>query len=284
MNSNKNEAGIQLPLAFTFNASNQQVRTVIIDGQPYFVAKDVCDVLGHTNPSVAIQMLDYDERAKQCLGRQGETWVVNESGLYHLIFQSRKAEAKVFRKWVTSEVLPALRKTGRYEVCKAQPMRWSQRYVRPTSWLDLRNEPYETKMLYGGSVRVIVNEDVEWYSMGDVLRALGVGTCSIKAGGIWPARYTSSATLIRHGLPPLLAFASWRAAAVNICGCMIQFVKHQMPKNHGKDTQTLYGKRRRTVSPLCRDTGGAPRGAPGSLHEGVPSTAPRGTIRASGHR
>lgn len=184
MTSIKNEAGIQLPLAFTFNASNQQVRTVIIDGQPYFVAKDVCDVLGHTNPSVAIQMLDDDERAKQCLGRQGETWVVNESGLYHLIFQSRKAEAKVFRKWVTSEVLPALRKTGRYEVCKAQPMRWSQRYVRPTSWLDLRNEPYETKMLYGGSVRVIVNEDVEWYSMGDVLRALGVATSAFQSAAM----------------------------------------------------------------------------------------------------
>ena len=184
MLTNKNEAGIQLPLAFTFNASNQQVRTVIIDGQPYFVAKDVCDVLGHTNPSVAIQMLDDDERAKQCLGRQGETWVVNESGLYHLIFQSRKAEAKVFRKWVTSEVLPALRKTGRYEVCKAQPMRWSQRYVRPTSWLDLRNEPYETKMLYGGSVRVIVNEDVEWYSMGDVLRALGVATSAFQSAAM----------------------------------------------------------------------------------------------------
>lgn len=184
MNSNKNEAGIQLPQVFTFNASNQQVRTVIIDGQPYFVAKDVCDVLGHTNPSVAIQMLDDDERAKQCLGRQGETWVVNESGLYHLIFQSRKAEAKVFRKWVTSEVLPALRKTGRYEVCKAQPMRWSQRYVRPTSWLDLRNEPYETKMLYGGSVRVIVNEDVEWYYMGDVLRALGVATSAFQSAAM----------------------------------------------------------------------------------------------------
>lgn len=184
MLTNKNEAGNLLPQAFTFNASNQQVRTVIIDGQPYFVAKDVCNVLGHTNPSVAIQMLDDDERAKQCLGRQGETWVVNESGLYHLIFQSRKAEAKVFRKWVTSEVLPALRKTGRYEVCKAQPMRWSQRYVRPTSWLDLRNEPYETKMLYGGSVRVIVNEDVEWYSMGDVLRALGVATSAFQSAAM----------------------------------------------------------------------------------------------------
>ena len=56
MTTDKNEAGNLLPQAFTFNASNQQVRTVILNGQPYFVAKDVCDVLGHTNPSVAIQM------------------------------------------------------------------------------------------------------------------------------------------------------------------------------------------------------------------------------------
>lgn len=54
MTTDKNEAGNLLPQAFTFNASNQQVRTVILDGQPYFVVKDVCDVLGHTNPSVAI--------------------------------------------------------------------------------------------------------------------------------------------------------------------------------------------------------------------------------------
>lgn len=187
MNSNKNEAGIQLPLAFTFNASNQQVRTVIIDGQPYFVAKDVCAILDISNHIDALSRLDDDEKGRSVLPTQfgdKEINLVNESGLYHLIFQSRKAEAKVFRKWVTSEVLPALRKTGRYEVCKAQPMRWSQRYVRPTSWLDLRNEPYETKMLYGGSVRVIVNEDVEWYSMGDVLRALGVATSAFQSAAM----------------------------------------------------------------------------------------------------
>lgn len=102
MTVNKNEAGTLLPQAFTFNASNQQIRTIILDGEPYFVVKDVCDVLGHTNPSVAIQMLDDDERTKKSLGRQGEAWFVNESGLYNLIFRSNKPEAKAFRKWVTS--------------------------------------------------------------------------------------------------------------------------------------------------------------------------------------
>lgn len=187
MTVDKNSSGNLLPRAFTFNASNQQVRTVAIDGEPYFVAKDVCDVLGHTNPSVAIQMLDDDERAKKSLGRQGETWLVNESGLYDLIFRSNKPEAKAFRKWVTSEVLPALRRTGCYELvpadtepeaqAKVLPLRrWSQRYVRPTVWLDLRTEPYVQKMLNGYPVRVISFEDVEWYSVADILRSMQVAT------------------------------------------------------------------------------------------------------------
>lgn len=138
MTVNKNKAGILLPQAFTFNASNQQIRTIILDGEPYFVAKDVCDVLGHTNPSVAIQMLDNDERTKKSLGRQGEAWFVNESGLYNLIFRSNKSEAKVFRKWVTSEVLPALRRTGRYEVL---PTRHSLRHPR-------RGEPITAEILH----------------------------------------------------------------------------------------------------------------------------------------
>ncbi|WP_416988326.1 BRO family protein [Alistipes putredinis] len=138
MLNTKNKADNQLSQAFIFNASNQQVRTIILEGEPYFVAKDVCDVLGHTNPSVAIQMLDDDERTKKSLGRQGEAWFVNESGLYNLIFRSNKPEAKAFRKWVTSEVLPALRRTGRYEV---SPARRSLRHPR-------RGEPITADILH----------------------------------------------------------------------------------------------------------------------------------------
>lgn len=98
---------------FNFNGQSQ-VRTVVRDGEPWFVAKDICDILELTNPTVAIESLDDDERSKYSLGRQGETNIVNESGLYALVFKSRKPEAKAFRKWVTSEVLPAIRKTGQY--------------------------------------------------------------------------------------------------------------------------------------------------------------------------
>lgn len=91
-----------------------EVRNVMIKGEPWFVAKDVCEILGHTNPSMAISLLEEDERGKKSLGRQGEAWVVNESGLYALIMRSNKPKAKPFRKWVTSEVLPSIRKFGFY--------------------------------------------------------------------------------------------------------------------------------------------------------------------------
>lgn len=90
------------------------IRTVVRDGEPWFVAVDVCEALGHSNVSMALDRLDDDERSKFNLGRQGEANVVNEPGLYTLILGSRKPEAKAFKRWVTHEVLPAIRKTGRY--------------------------------------------------------------------------------------------------------------------------------------------------------------------------
>jgi prophage antirepressor-like protein len=106
-----------LQKVFTFNPSNQSVRVEVINNEPWFVAKDVCDVLNHSNSRVAIQMLDDDEKGVSkvyTLGGTQEMAIVNESGLYNLIFRSNKPEAKAFRKWVTSEVLPSIRKTGQY--------------------------------------------------------------------------------------------------------------------------------------------------------------------------
>ncbi len=97
-----------------FNYNSSEVRTVMRDGEPWFVLKDVCVVLGLSNPTAVVERLDKDERAKFDLGRQGKTWFINESGLYSVILRSDKPEAKPFRKWVTSDVLPTIRKTGRY--------------------------------------------------------------------------------------------------------------------------------------------------------------------------
>jgi prophage antirepressor-like protein len=97
-----------------FKYSDKQVRTLLKDNQPWWVLKDVCDILGLTNPSVVADRLDDDERSKFDLGRQGEATIINESGLYNVILRSDKPEAKPFRKWVTGEVLPTIRKTGGY--------------------------------------------------------------------------------------------------------------------------------------------------------------------------
>ena len=90
------------------------IRTVILDGEPWFVAKDVCDILGTTNPTMAMDGLEPFERTKFNLGRQGEANIISESGFYTLVLRSRNPIAKPFRIWVTSEVLPAIRKTGKY--------------------------------------------------------------------------------------------------------------------------------------------------------------------------
>ena len=93
-----------------------EIRAIDINREPYFVAKDVCKILGLKNPTMAINRLDEDERTKLNLGRQGETNLVNEYGLYNLILASRKKESRQFKRWVTHEVIPSIRKTGGYIV------------------------------------------------------------------------------------------------------------------------------------------------------------------------
>jgi len=119
MTHGKNEAGNLLPKVFTFNPTNQPVQVEVINHEPWFVAKDVCDCLRLGNVTESLRGMDDDEKMTSVVLRSGqnrEVNLVNESGLYNLIFQSRKPEAKAFRKWVTSEVLPSIRQTGRYEL------------------------------------------------------------------------------------------------------------------------------------------------------------------------
>ncbi len=103
-----------------FNFDNQDIAAHIDkNGDPWFLAKDVCAILEITNRSDALARLDEDEKGvatTDTLGGPQIVGTVNESGLYSLIMTSRKPEAKRFKKWVTSEVLPAIRKTGGYSV------------------------------------------------------------------------------------------------------------------------------------------------------------------------
>lgn len=93
--------------------------TLVIDGEPWFVGKDVAEALKYNEPHKAIQRhISEDDGMKRPItdstGRSQNTWVINESGLYALIFGSKLESAKRFKRWVTAEVLPAIRKTGGY--------------------------------------------------------------------------------------------------------------------------------------------------------------------------
>jgi len=97
--------------------NNQQVRIIQQDGEPWFVAKDVCDVLGIRNSRDAISTLMSDEKGvgtTDTLGGKQEVVLVNEPGVYRLVFRSRKREAEKFKRWVFHEVLPSIRRTGAY--------------------------------------------------------------------------------------------------------------------------------------------------------------------------
>ena len=112
----ENARAVGLPTEFKFDES--VVRVAMTVGEPWFVAKDVCDILEHSDTSKAVERLDDDERGTNIVRTPGgpQTMLtVNESGLYALIFTSRKPEAKRFRKWVTSTVLPEIRKAGSYQ-------------------------------------------------------------------------------------------------------------------------------------------------------------------------
>jgi prophage antirepressor-like protein len=127
---------VGLPTEFLFDQS--PVRAIVQDGEPWFVAKDVCDVLDMGDPSKAVSRIDDDERGTTTVRTPGgpqEALTVNESGVYSLVFTSRKPEARRFRKWVTSEVLPEIRKTGGYRRPETEFLDLSGERVEYERWL-----------------------------------------------------------------------------------------------------------------------------------------------------
>lgn len=139
-----------------------KVRVQVIDDVAYFVAKDVCDVLKHTNSRTAISRLDDDEVRKvyitDSLGREQETSVINEMGLYSLILTSNIPKAKEFKRWITHEVIPSIRQNGGYianqeqlspEELMAQAVLVAQRVIADK---DKQLETQAPKVLFADSV------------------------------------------------------------------------------------------------------------------------------------
>lgn len=141
MQTQKNADAVTYCEPVVWNDSDITLSPVVINNNPYFIAVEVCKLLDLSNPTDRLKSLDDDEKLTYPIDRAGQQRVVNlvnESGFYHLIFLSRKPQAAAIRKWVTSEVLPALRRTGRYEVL---PAKRSLRHPR-------RGEPITADILH----------------------------------------------------------------------------------------------------------------------------------------
>ncbi|OMG45664.1 phage antirepressor Ant, partial [Paenibacillus macerans] len=120
-----------------FNFHGQQIRTIDKDGQPWFVLKDVCEALGDLAHRVVRQRLGDDVCStypiSDSIGRQQDTTIISEDGLYDVILESRKPEARAFRKWVTGEVLPTIRQHGAYMT----PSKIEEVLLNPDTIIDL---------------------------------------------------------------------------------------------------------------------------------------------------
>ncbi|WP_207038002.1 Bro-N domain-containing protein [Psychroflexus sp. ALD_RP9] len=165
---------INEPMAFQFSATKDEVRSVLISGEPFFIAKDICEALDLKNSRKATSNLDSDEKADVTISytssngttQKRKMKAINESGLYNLIFQSRKPEAKAFRKWVTSEVLPAIRKKGYYNSGNKQADFIDARDVVP-NYYKLNDYMVTT---------ICVEEGKLWYNINDIHRAIRTTT------------------------------------------------------------------------------------------------------------
>lgn len=152
-----------------FNFKNSEVRTAQIDGEPWFVAADVCAVLEIKNTTQAVQKLDNDERSMLNIGRQGKANIVNEFGLYGLILMSRKKEAVQFKRWVIHEVLPQIRKTGAYVPAGEITVKEHTRALPSGKKEIVLSEKAKTEI--GGIVKSVLQAEIrERENIRDVLR------------------------------------------------------------------------------------------------------------------
>ena len=123
-----------------FNFEGRDIRVIDRDGQPWWVAKDVCDILELTDARKSVELLNEDERniipVMDSLGRSQNTYVVNEPGVYSLVFRSRKKEAMKFKRWLAHEVIPAIRKHGLY----AAPATVDEILTNPDTFIKLLQE------------------------------------------------------------------------------------------------------------------------------------------------
>ena len=162
-----------------------RVRTVCVDGEPWFVGKDVAEILGYSNTRDALgKHVDDEDKATVAIhdGSQNRNQtVVNESGLYSLILLSKLPDAKIFKRWVTSEVLPALRKNGSYSIAgkpdsytiedpAARARRWAEEYEEKKA-LEIKIEEDKPKVEFAEQVSIAKASDcIDFSAMAKIIK------------------------------------------------------------------------------------------------------------------
>lgn len=182
-----------------FNYEEQQVRTIEKNSEPWFVGKDVADILGYTDTAQAVRkhIDDEDKGVVEMTtpGGKQNMVIINESGLYSLILSSKLPTAKKFKRWVTSEVLPSLRKTGEYKITPAQQnrldiMERNSRAREASLWLRISAQvksdtyrqvcaSYASTVLAGREVIPLPPSPQHHYSATEIGEMLGVSKQSI---------------------------------------------------------------------------------------------------------
>ena len=164
------------------NAEFGSVRGIEINGEPWLVGKDVCNVLNYSNPTKALkdhvdaEDMTFNETLK--LSRQSGAWLINESGFYSLVFSSEMPKAKNFKHWVTSEVLPSIRKTGSYSIQqKVDSYMIEDSIARAKRWIEEEEERRTLKLTVENQKPMVMlaEERIDkkgCYSLTDVTKSL----------------------------------------------------------------------------------------------------------------
>lgn len=179
---------------FNFSRENLPLRSRLIDGEPWFLAKDVAAALGYSNHRKAI--LDHCKEKGVTIcdtltdGGVQKAKYINEGNMYRLIVNCTLPIAEVFEEWIFDEVLPSIRKKGFYGVRKTG-----------TDYLDVRDVPYRVMNYRGGDVRVVDVDGESWYSLNDIHSCIGARTESSQSVRRLNAKQVLARKLWLYGVP-----------------------------------------------------------------------------------
>lgn len=179
---------------FNFSRENLPVRSRIINGEPWFVAKDIAEILQYASPRDAIKKHCKEKGVVFCdsltEGGIQKIKYISEGNVYRLIVNCTLPIADMFEEWIFDEVIPSIRKKGYYWVKKS-----------PVDYLDVRDVPYQLMIFRGGEVRVVYIDGEAWYSLNDIHSCIGSRTESTQTARRLNARQTLARKMWLHGVP-----------------------------------------------------------------------------------